>query len=252
VDPLRHANLTKPQSWNQYSYAANDPVNLADPSGRDPLPIFYNLDSITHTESAPPGLDPADEFALMEFFMGGDPVQQKPKEEFAPDPVAARQMRQMAATLNRIYAAIPAAISALKSNPICSALFNLQGNAPDPATLLTEIASGLFAGAYFTVGETDPDANAETYRTPYSTGPDGTIGWTPVVGYAVTVFNYDPNTPFNNGTVTANATTILHELGHIYGYLYGLDSTMIGYDYNNAALSRSNTATVSSVCFGGQ
>jgi len=27
------ANVVDPQSWNAYAYAANDPINLVDPSG---------------------------------------------------------------------------------------------------------------------------------------------------------------------------------------------------------------------------
>jgi RHS repeat-associated protein len=34
ADPMGHANPRDPQSWNQYAYAGGDPVNSADPSGR--------------------------------------------------------------------------------------------------------------------------------------------------------------------------------------------------------------------------
>ena len=38
ADPFRHASLSKPQTWNQYAYAGNDPVNASDPTG-----LFYAI-----------------------------------------------------------------------------------------------------------------------------------------------------------------------------------------------------------------
>jgi RHS repeat-associated protein len=38
VDPTwESADLGKPQSWNRYSYVRNNPINLTDPDGRNPL-----------------------------------------------------------------------------------------------------------------------------------------------------------------------------------------------------------------------
>jgi len=38
VDPTwASADLGKPQSWNRYAYVLNNPVNLTDPDGRNPL-----------------------------------------------------------------------------------------------------------------------------------------------------------------------------------------------------------------------
>jgi len=36
IDTIRSARLTIPQSWNRYSYAANNPINLVDLNGEQP------------------------------------------------------------------------------------------------------------------------------------------------------------------------------------------------------------------------
>ena len=265
VDPKGNARVYDPQSWNRYNYSGNDPVNKADPTGLGDGPacnIWAQCDPNGENGPSQGGAGVGTfcwwnwgggEGAAFETCFGADPPDPASPQMGASSLELDMLKAEVAATYKRIWAAIPVAIAALNSNPMCSGLYNLQGNAPNPATLLSEIASGLFAGAYFTVGDTDPDANAETIRTAYSMGPDGTVGWTGVVSSAVTIFSYDPSTPFNNGSIIANAETILHELGHIYEYLYGPSSTMIDDDSgDNVALSRQNTMLVSAVCFGGQ
>jgi len=37
VDPVRSWEPDKPQSWNRYTYAANNPLKLIDPNGREPI-----------------------------------------------------------------------------------------------------------------------------------------------------------------------------------------------------------------------
>jgi hypothetical protein len=35
VDPANSANPSRPQSWNRYAYALNNPINVVDPDGRE-------------------------------------------------------------------------------------------------------------------------------------------------------------------------------------------------------------------------
>ncbi|MBV8818433.1 MAG: RHS repeat-associated core domain-containing protein [Acidobacteriaceae bacterium] len=48
VDPANSASPTRPQSWNRYSYAANDPLNSADPDGRATKPAEAIASGLEH------------------------------------------------------------------------------------------------------------------------------------------------------------------------------------------------------------
>ena len=80
--------------------------------------------------------------------------------------------------------------------------------------------------------------------------PDGTVGFTGVADNAVVVFNSNPGVAFNSGTVTDNATTLLHELGHVYEFLFGLGSTFLVDDDGSDKASAFNTEIVQANCFG--
>jgi len=67
-------------------------------------------------------------------------------------------------------------------------------------------------------------------------------------GYASVAFN---NVDFNFGSLLGDAVTILHELGHVYQYLFGQNSTAIKDDQGNADLTKANSALVKSKCFPG-
>ena len=106
-----------------------------------------------------------------------------------------------------------------------------------PQTLVAEIASGLYAKAYFTFSDLGApkgviggvkSLNAVTRRTGFGMEPDGTVGFTGVADNAVVVFNSNPGVAFNSGTVTDNATTLLHELGHVYEFLFGAGVDFLG------------------------
>jgi len=158
-------------------------------------------------------------------------------------------------TDSRITAAFIAAQAAL-SKPECASLFNVghDANVPDPQTLLAGIMSGLDGKAYFTFGDLGPPVNgwgknAITMNTGYAMDPDGTVGFTGVANKVVVVFNSNRGVAFNNGNVTDNATTLLHELGHVYESLYGLGSTYLVDDDGSRNASTVNTKWIQANCF---
>ena len=167
------------------------------------------------------------------------------------------------ATSARVANAVNAAIKAL-GNPDCAGLFNLDPNAPAPAALLGMIGSGSDPNTYFTEEYIVPRSagtmtNATTSPTAYSL-QNGQVELTGVANKAVVAFNYLPSAPFNTGTVTDNAVTVLHELGHVFELLYGLGSTYLVNDSVSGqgnigqanAASAYNTLLAKTHCFPGQ
>jgi hypothetical protein len=167
------------------------------------------------------------------------------------------------ATALALGLAVEAAENALANNPSCAGLFEINSSAPNPLVLLAQIASNNDPQVYFTEAYLTPIApglatNAITQVTSYSMQNGAPVS-TGVANNLVVGFNYTPGT-FNGAGVTANAVTVLHELGHVYEYLYGLGSTLLVDDSlpawgNNvqqaAAASAFNTSLVKSKCFPG-
>ena len=134
-------------------------------------------------------------------------------------------------TDSRIWAAEVAAEAAL-ADPRCAALFNVGNDpsVPDPQTLLAEMASGLYGRAYMTFSDIGGPqngtiANAQTSTTSYQAQPGFIVGFSGVSNNAVLTINTNPLAPFNSGTAVYDATTLLHELGHVYEKLFGVGST---------------------------
>jgi hypothetical protein len=176
-------------------------------------------------------------------------------------------MQALAAAVNAtalaLAAAVEAAENALANNPNCDGLFEINSGAPAPLTLLAQIASNNDPQAYFTEAYLAPTApgfvtNAITQVTSYSM-QNGVLVNTNVANNVVVAFNYDPGR-FNGAGVTANAITVLHELGHVYEFLYGMGSTLLvndslsawgGNQKQAAAASAFNSSLIKSNCFPG-
>jgi RHS repeat-associated protein len=255
VDPFGgSASVKDSGSRNRYSYALDDPVNKSDPTGLAVQDCDWTgcaFDALG-AAAALSGLGLGAYTNGSITFYGAAAVQ----AAFLGSPKAV-------ANSARIAAGVSAAEAAL-DNPDCSGLFNVGGGGPSPSALLQEIASGSDPQAYFTegfIGQSGPNTfiNAQTGVTPWSL-QGNEITNTGIGNYGVVVeFNIFPGTPFNTGTVTANATTILHELGHIYELLYGLGSTFLvndtmenqGSAAQAIAASKYNTLLVQTNCFPG-
>ena len=281
-----------PQSWNRYTYALGDPVNGYDPNGAEYLMedggaygMFAAAASpFASVGSGQTGGNDGGGLGQQDLgFIGGTILPTGLSNEgtnvypgIGPGYVdmAAKGEQwwggylmslQLASgsTDSRISAAVDAAQAAL-DNPNCASLFNVGKNAavPDPATLLAIIASGHSGEVYLTFGDLGPPkhgtaTNAVTRPTGYAMEPDGTVGFTGVADKSVVVFNSNPGVPFNSGTVTDNATTLLHELGHVYENLFGMGTTLLvddssqtqGSDEMVTLASGINTKMVQANCF---
>jgi len=79
---------------------------------------------------------------------------------------------------------------------------------------------------------------------PYD-GGNGTFG------SAVITLNTSSMAPynFNNESPIDRAVTLLHELGHVYEYLFGPSTTLVSDDQYSAATSVSNTQLIKDTCF---
>ncbi len=249
-----------PGSWNRYTYTRGDPVNRFDPFGLDDSPpctecVIFNPYPPAAGSTSPDwgggtGGGGGSSGNLTQTEKG---AKQPYPPSFLSNPNAVAAAVRI--TEQRIAKAVNAALAALM-NPHCAALFNLDPNAPTPAALLALIANGNDPQAYFTeeyIPQASPNTmtNAITGRTPWSM-QNGTVTY---VGYAqnqvVVAFNFDPSAPFNSGSVTYDATTVLHELGHVYEALYGLGSTLLVNDAGSTAASAYNDKLVEANCFPG-
>lgn len=124
---------------------------------------------------------------------------------------------------------------------------------PDPNDLLSNILGGTSTMA--SIKYDDFGIN--------SANPDGSYGvdnarTSPVLPYngetfagATITFNTSQFAQFNfaSTSLVDNAVTILHELGHVYEYLFGQSSTQIMDDSGSGTISAANTALVKSKCF---
>jgi RHS repeat-associated protein len=252
-----------PQTWNHYAYADNDPVNHNDPQGL--TVVCYGPPDDPDCEDDYEG-EETNPSAIQTGLSTGWPTGGKygglaGVANFLLNPKAVQAAIQN--TFNRINTAVEAAINALLTDPNCAGLFSLDSDAPAPSALLAQIADGEDPQAYITTEFIGPDpqspntiTNAEVTPTGYSL-QNGQVTFTGIANNAVIVFNDFPNAPFNTGTVTQNAITLLHELGHVYSLLYGPGSTLIIDDSVQAtggaaqalAASTFNTNLVTTNCF---
>ncbi len=271
---------SNPGSWNKYAYASGDPVNRTDPGGTQDCnveaPDCYC--QVYGQLGSPNGYDPNCDPNYCPYDICGTGGTGGPGSQPGPVPDEGRQgstnlmltdpaLANGAATQAWALVGEQLALAVLTGNPACSSFIGIPPvGGPDPATLLAELWSGTAGNASLQFGYI-PDAGAVingqvqiTGWTNASTGGEGTCtvaglppGSTPICTYAVMEINTNASTPDNyTPTAQAWAITILHELGHVYQWLYGQNSTSVQWDDPEVVgpgPSQMNTANITSLCF---
>jgi RHS repeat-associated protein len=262
----RAARRKDPGSWNRYAYTRGDPVNrrdksgLGDDGGDDGCVEFddgtYDCGTVITDDSWGDQLDDLfddPEYAedcLAEF-------QECQQLVAAQQAVVAFQAQVNWSTQFRVQAAGYIALNALLS-PSCASLFGVGAiGVPDPYDMLSAIlnGTGYAAIAYANMAPIQGDPANPPYAinnaTTNSVGPPSN-GFT--YNSATITFNTSPLAPFNfaGTSLVNNAATILHELGHVYMYLYGQSTTSILNDSTSSVISAANQKLVTTQCFPGQ
>ncbi len=262
-----HPKPTDPGSWNKYAYVEGDPVNFIDPGGTDECEVA-NVDDCYCAIYG--NSDPHCNVFYNPICPGGVCTQPGVAGDDGPIPEEGR-LGSTNPALNDPAAANPIAteawalvgyalaLQALTQNPDCSAFIGIPPvGGPSPATLLSEIWNGTTENASITYGYIpDDNSNGKISWLNAETGGEGpcqVAGGVPSGGCssAIIELNTNASTPDNYApTAQAWAVTLLHELGHVYEYLYGQNNTSIQFDGpgSPAGTSEMNTANVLSLCF---
>jgi RHS repeat-associated protein len=232
---------TVPQRWNRYSYAMNDPANMADVNGMDPCNVTF---CITVTSTYP---DP--EFWLR-FLMGGGGG----SNESGTNPTGFTYGDKRAIIKDKADAlknaktylqpAKDAADKALTdpNNPDCAGLFGTK----DGMTA-AQVFEGKQQGVSWNI-QFSYNPNNENVAT---TRP--TISLNNIGGFTsfVTKINdtFQDSGYWNAGGTTDNAETLIHELGHVLRFLGFKGGDFVQND-NDPAVGLQNDKLIYDKCFG--
>ncbi|MFN8009261.1 MAG: RHS repeat-associated core domain-containing protein, partial [Terriglobia bacterium] len=213
-DPYRgSAKLADPQSWNRYTYVANDPVNRGDISGLDDFTI--RVDVIA--DASPITLQNWDP----QFVFGHD----RTSDPAFPGSVGYDSEKiTVLRRLNIMNDAVTKALLAL-NNDSCAKLFNLPGNVGSPQTfLMTMTAKGNPYGEIRAApinGDPRGGFDAVTYkdtdnrvRIDLNSNSEGTF--------------FSSNPPPNRNNLSnefARAAALIEEVAHAARLLFGQGAT---------------------------
>jgi len=147
------------------------------------------------------------------------------------------------------------ALLALQNNPDCASLFESGGaDVPNPLVVLAAIMGGTgYANIqYASMAPYDINPTTGSYKINNATTtpvlPVSANGTFPSATITINTSSLAPHN-FSTTSLVADAVTLLHELGHVYEFLFGADSTAILDDQTSAATSGDNTTLVKSTCF---
>jgi RHS repeat-associated protein len=199
-----------PQSWNRYSYAANDPVNGLDPTGQ-----LFVLTYSGWCEAPDEELYICDEYGF-----GG---------LYGPDPGPATG----SGGGGIIAQAVADAVKALHDKN-CGAVFNTNPNLSqvyDPGQVLDSIMNGIKLGdQYFGTWwaqNLGPGIAAVTEE-----GNGEWVGGTYEYTSANIILQDNGPAAYFDQSPAALALTLIHELGHVFNMVAGLGGSAIQYDAN--------------------
>jgi RHS repeat-associated protein len=249
------AHPSAPQSWNRYSYTLGDPVNANDPRGEDSEDGSEEDYCAVYAGMDPRACDNGPDCAV---FGNISPAFSQFCNGQAQTQAAVVSQTFITYTPQmRVQVGGFLALNALLNNGACASLFGgdvgskLSG-VPDPYNVLSDILNGT-GYASIGYGNMNPtNVTATGYNIDNAvTSPVGYNSATGLFSSASITINTSQYAPFNSGGFISDAVTLLHELGHVYEYLFGQSSTAILDDDGNKAQSQANTALVQSTCFPG-
>jgi hypothetical protein len=215
ADRFRHPpKANNSGSWNKYSYTENDPVNYHDPRGRERACDDDDDYSITVCGDDP-GPDPYGGGRGGNYcdFNPGDPACSGTGTGDGDGESSAPTLQDL------LHSAVSNAISALKGSKDCLNDFGTpvsRANGFNPIDVLNQISTN--GGIVF--APLGPTVTAVTIPTVTNLFGGDTPGLSVQFG-AVIVINSSSNpgtTAFSNGDLFQNTLTLLHELGHYYGF----------------------------------
>ena len=240
-DPSKASTgASDPGNWNRYAYVGGDPVNFNDPHGLYACIAGYGPDGVpdwTECEDESwyvPGYDPnlgcgfvtsPDDPTWQQCFGGGGGGGGAGGD---PPPAPPPQNRDL------LDSAVSQALKDLMK-PGCGDTIFKQG-LPDPATVLQNLVDG---GSYGSIKFKDLGAGTGGEESTNNIGR--LFGKSRTVTITINSYNdSDPNVAYwNDGSASANAIILIHELGHAFNDLFGKGSSTIENDVSR--LGKMNT-----------
>ncbi len=152
----------------------------------------------------------------------------------------------------RLPGAIDRARNALRNHWPCASLFALGTGLPEPTDILDRLARADPSVGLIIINEIESPRGQTTSATAagfnWQAVPVGQ-GATQLRATFVQVTINSLAGTFVDGDETDRAVTILHELGHVYSFLYGPSSTLISEDRGDTSKSEENSRLARKHCF---
>jgi RHS repeat-associated protein len=213
---IKTARSSDPTSWNRYAYVSGDPANHSDPTGMEQDLCGPDWQSDPSLEG--PCCDPGDQLLGAPIdpacYTGGGDGAAPAASSAAADPSCS--------DWGCMPAALARAIQALSSQS-CMDLFGnatTRAGAFNPVTVLESLFSSPAGGSF---GSTSFQNKGPTWgvakTSPVITKSPFNLG--KKVNVTINSYTGTNGTYWNDGNTNENASTLLHELGHVFNFLRG-------------------------------